>query len=379
MKNIQKIILVLLMLCLQSCSREPRITNGHLVAIQAQSFSNPLFFTGTIQPLRTLVVPSPADGVIVEMPFQYGAATNAGQLLFMLSSTKFLTDYKAALMQYIKSKSEFNTSKSQLSEAEFLHKNELISEDEYKTKKSAYYGAQLSLLQAKDNLENLLSQLDVKEANLYNLTIADVDKITQAMHLQKNSENIRIISPAQGVVLSASKSEEDNKKLVKGDVVKQGDVLAIIGDMNGLSVRIKVNELTVNQLRVGQKVKVTGIAFPEDILGGEISRVDRQGESSGGGLPMFSVEVQVHKLSKEQQKNIHVGMSAKVEIDLDEDQQLMVPINALIEKNNETYVQLYDVKAGKLKDQMIRTGKTTQDSVAILSGLKPGDKIVVPD
>lgn len=375
----QIILLLVITLNLAACSREPKLTDAKLVAVEAQAFSNPLFYTGTIQPLKTMVVPSPADGVVVEMPFQYGEPVKSGQLLFMLSSTKFLSDYKAALMQYIKAKSEFNTSESQLKEAEFLHKNLLISDDDYKMKKSNFYGGQLALLQAKDSLENLLHQLDVKDVNLYSLTIADIDKITQAMHLQKNSENIRILSNANGIVLSANKNEEETKKLTKGEIVKQGDVLAIIGDMSGLSVHIKVNELTVNQLKVGQHVKVTGIAFPEHVLQGSISRVDRQGEASSGGLPNFSVEIIVSKLSKQQQNEIHVGMSAKVEIDINENQQIMIPIKSISEKNSESFVKVYDESAGKLKNQLVKTGKTTMDSVAILSGLKQGDRIVIPN
>ena len=366
---------------MQACKEQPSVEGGHIVTITAQSLTNSLFYSGTIQPLKIVVIPSPADGVVIEMPFQYGEEVKSGQLLFMISSTKFLSDYKAALMQYIKAKSEFNTSQTQLAEADFLHKNQLISDDEYHTKKSNFYGSQLTLLQAKDALANLLQQLKVKEVNLYDLTITDIDKITQAMHLEKGSDNesLRIISPVAGVVLSAVKGEEENKKISKGDMVKQGDVLAIIGDLSGLSVRIKVNELTINQLKVGQKVKITGIAFPEDSLNGEIAEVDHQGESSGGGLPIFEVAIIVPHLTKAQQQLIHVGMSAKIEIGIEETSQITVPIAAVTEKEGIPYVNWYDEKNHQLKEIAVKTGKTTIDSVAILAGLKAGDKIVVPD
>jgi HlyD family secretion protein len=380
MKYYCRIILLLFsLLSLQGCSRQPNLSNGKLVTIASHAFANTLFYSGTIAPLKTRVVPSPADGVVVEMPFQYGEPIKSGQLLFMLSSTKFLTDYKSALMAYIKTKSDFNNSQTQLSEATFLHKNLLISDDDFKMKQSNYFAARLALLQAKDTLENLLHQLDVKDTHLYQLTISDIDKITQAMHLQMNSENLRILAPAEGIVLSPSKNEEENKKLSKGDLIKQGDVLAIIGDMNGISVRIKVNELTVNELKVGQKVKITGIAFPDYTLDGEINRVDRQGEAAGGSLPTFAVEVIVPALTKEQQKEIHVGMSAKVEIDIAEESKIMVPIVAIDERNGASFVQIYDEKARQVNKVLVKTGKTTTDSVAILSGLKTGDKIVIPN
>ncbi len=143
--------------------------------------------------------------------------------------------------------------------------------------------------------------------------------------------------------------------------------MAVIGDMSGISVRIKVNELTVNQLRVGQKVKVTGIAFPDYVLNGNISRVDRQAESAGSGIPSFAVEVSVPKLTKQQQDAIHVGMSAKVEISLNDDARMMVPIAAIIEKSGNAFVKRYNKQSGKIEEVAIRTGKSTPDAVAVLS------------
>lgn len=370
---------LIFMLLLSACSREPVLKNAHYETVQPRSAASTLYYSGSIQPIRSLVIPSPVDGVVVDMPVQYGDAVDPGKLLFMLSSAKFFTDYKTALMQYVKAKSDFDTSKAQLSEGEFLHKNQLISDDDYKVKQASYYSNQLVLLQAKDALELLLTQMDIKGVDLYKLSISDVDKIDQAMHLQKKSENLRILSPAVGVLLGPTKNDDDSKKVNKGDVVKQGDVLAVIGDMSGISVKIKVNELTVNQLHVGQKVKVTGIAFPDYVLDGNISRVDKQAESGGSGIPSFAVEVSVPNLTKPEQAAIHVGMSAKVEINLNDDARIMIPINALVEKNGATYVQRFDQNTGKLSDVLVRTGKSTPDAVAVLSGLNTGDKIVVPD
>lgn len=378
MKILCRIMVIAICVVLSACSRHDKKSDEHLVTLSSQSLSNNLFYSGIIHPLKAVVIPNLVDGVIVDMPFQYGESVKAGQLLFMISSEKFLTDYKSALMQYIKSKNDFDTTKTQLTEAKFLHKNELISDDDFKTKQSNYYAAQLALLQARDLLDNLLHQLNIKNIDLYKLTIADIDKINQVMNLQKGPEKyLRILAPASGVVLSPIKSEEDNKKIAKGDTVKQGDVLALIGDMSGLSVNIKVNELTINRLKPGQKVKVTGIAFPDETLEGEIRKVDTQGEITNGSVPQFNVEVIVRQLSLAEQNDIHVGMSAKVEIAIDEKAKLMVPFNAVVEKNGDSFVKRAE-KNGRVTLALVKTGKTTMDAIEILSGLNVGDKIVVP-
>ncbi len=359
-----------------ACSRNSSAPNNKIIAIEQQKPVSTLFYAGTIQPQKIIVVPSPADAAVVEMPVQYGEEVKPGQLLFVLSSSKFLSDYKTALTAYVKAKSQFSSSEVQLKESDFLHKNQLISDDDYKNKQTAYYSAQLELVQAKDNLETLMQQMGVKDIDLKKLSIANIDKITQAMHLQMNSEDLRIVSPAHGIMLGVSKNDDESKKVAKGDTVKQGDVLAVIGDMNGLSVKIKVNELTINQLHTGQKVKITGIAFPEEELSGQIQRLDKQGEIASGGLPTFNVEVIVKGLSKKQQQEIHVGMSAKVEIDIEGERQIMVPITAVADNNGISSVKLYDEKSGNTRNVNVETGKTTADAVVILSGLKVGDKIV---
>jgi len=70
-------------------------------------------------------------------------------------------------------------------------------------------------------------------------------------------------------------------------------------------------------------------------------------------------------------------MSAKVEIDIEGERQIMVPITAVADNNGISSVKLYDEKSGNTHNVNVETGKTTADAVVILSGLKVGDKIVV--
>lgn len=373
-------LMSLILFAVVACSRNSSAKKEEIITVESRALSSSLFYSGIIQPYKTHVITSPADGAIIDILFQYGETVKKSDLLFKISSAKFLTDYKTALMAYIKAKSELNNAQSTLNEYKFLHDNKLVSDDEFKNKESSYYAARLALLQSQDTLENLLQQLGSKKINPYDLSISDIDKINQALHLQEiSSESLRIYAPVSGVILSPSKSEEENKKIAKGDVIKQGDVLAVIGDMSSLSVRIKVNELTVPQLKPGQKVKVSGLAFPEYTLNGEITRIDRQGETVGGGVPSFRVEILVAKLTPAQQNAIHIGMSAKVRINLESEPQLQVPIRAVFEKNGVSYVHLYNQQSKKIQEVKVQTGKTTADTVIITSGIHAGDQLLVQE
>ena len=379
--SISAVIIVTFMLFTCRSSEKSTVSGTQeIVTVVSQPLTTTLYYSGIVQPFKSVVVTSPAEGVIQESLFHYGDVVKKNQLLFTLSSEKFQTDYKNALMQYLKAKNEFDTSHSQLKQSEFLHKNELISDDDFKTKKTSFYNAQLSMVQSKDTLTTMLKQLDVKGLKLDDLSIDNIEKINQAMHTQGDLQQLRVISPVAGVILLPSKGDGldgDTKKVNKGDTIKQGDVLGVIGDITGLTIRVSVNEFNINQLKVGQKVKVTGAAFSDFTLQGEISGIDRQAQSSQGGMPIFPVEVVVPTLTAEQQAVIHAGMSAKVEINIEGPAQITVPINAVFEKNGKSVVNVQDPKSKKIREVAVKTGQTTADAVVIQSNLNDGDKIVV--
>lgn len=365
------------MMSLLGCSSEQQGKKTTYYKVVSSTVNHNLFYSGSIQPLKATVVQSKTEGVVVNMAKQYGEIVKANELLFVISSSKFLNDYKTALLQYIKAKNDFHQSETQLSEATFLHKNELISDDEFKLKQSAYYANQLGFIQSKDALKIFMTQMNVPEDKLFNLTIADVEKVKEAMHLTNHSESLNIIAPIDGVLLAPYKSEDENKKIRQGEACKEGDVLAVIGDMSGILIRVKVNEFAINQLALNQKVRVTGVAFPNEVLMGKISHIDRQGEGAISGQPTFSVDVEVKQLSPKQRQLIHVGMTANVEIELMRESRLMVPVTAIKENKGVMMVNRYDRKTKKIIATEIKTGKSTLDQVVVLSGLKEGDDVVL--
>ncbi len=382
MLNKGKYLLIFtLMLMIASCGENKSSTasNETEMTVASSASSSALYFSGTVQPLKTIVITSPADGVVNDMEFHYGDTVKSSQLLFKISSEKFKSDYKAALMQYIKAKNDFNTAQSQLKESDFLHKNQLISDDDFKGKQSNYYNAQLSMVEAQDALGLMLKQLAVPGVKLDQLTIQNIDKISQALNINGGTQELQIVAPGTGVVLLATKanSSDEAKKLEKGDLVKQGDVLAEIGDVTGLTIHINVNEFNINQLKIGQKVIVTGAAFPGIELQGQITGLDRQGQAAAGGMPIFPVEIVVAKLTSDQQAVIHVGMSAKVQINIEQPEQIKIPITAVLQKEGVTLVKEKD-SHGSVKEVAVKTGQTTINDVVIDEGLKVGDKILVP-
>lgn len=351
-----------------------------LLTVQPQSHVVPLYYSGIIEPVKSRMVTSPVDGVIDDIHFHYGDNIKKDQVLFTLSSEKFKTDYKNALMQYLKAKNEYTNAHDQLKASQFLHKNQLISDDDFKSRESSYYNAQLTLVQAQDGLMTLLKQLAVPGIRVDQLTIEHIDQVTQLLNAQGDKQAVHVNAPVSGVALFSMKnaSSDDLKKLTKGDQVKQGDILTIVGDTSGFLIHVAVSEFHINHLHLGQQVKITGPAFAETILVGNIVALDHQGQSSNGSVPVFPVDIVVPGLTSAQQSMIHIGMSAKVEIDIDQRPQLSVPLSAIIEEQGQAYLQVQEKKTKQFKKVAVKTGETTMNSVVIESNLQAGDVIRVP-
>ena len=78
MTTIKFSLCVFVFVLLQACSGEPKLENSHYETVASRAESNTLYYSGSIQPLRSLVVTSPVDGVVVEMPLQYGEGVEPG-------------------------------------------------------------------------------------------------------------------------------------------------------------------------------------------------------------------------------------------------------------------------------------------------------------
>ncbi len=92
---------------------------------------------------------------------------------------------------------------------------------------------------------------------------------------------------------------------------------------------------------------------------------------------MFEVRISIPDVTPEQRRIIRVGMSGAAELDIPEPPQIFLPIKAVIQKNGKTVVTVED-KDGVRREVVVITGKTTLTEVAIVKGISPGDRVVVP-
>lgn len=382
MNKVNQSILILLscLFIIAGCSKSknatPEQSEQQTLTIEKQTLSVPLYFSGTISPIDKTNVVSPVEGIVEDIFFQYGHPVKKSDVLADVVSEKMESDFHSAISDYLKASDDYTNKKRKYDGSQELHRLEFISDNEFFTDKTALEESYFSMQQSRVRLRNTLKKIDINE-DIEKLNLRD-PKIADKL-LLTSQNRIRILAPTAGVALYPEKAGEDASKdaIYKGSEVKQGQAMLSIGDLSGLSVRIEVNEVDVNQIKPQQKVTITGPAFPGIVLHGEVSSIDAQAKSSNSSaIPTFPVTISVNQLTSEQRDIIHVGMSAKVEILLEEPDVILVPIKAVQRKGNKSLVNKKDAQSEHILETPVKTGKTTLDSIIILQGLQPGDIIV---
>lgn len=383
-------ILMAGLLTLAGCSdksAKSSATTRIITATPSQSETR-LFYAGAINPLHVDNVVSPVDGVVQNLEFVYGDGVQENQFLMTIISSKSQDDYHSALTNYIKARDTYENNKTEFAGTTALYKAKVVSREQFINERSQLETNELALINALIALRDAAKNIPDAYKNIQALSLRDINTVRSI--LEKQADLIKIYSPAPGVILSAIKppqggggGDDSNKAVGAGSSVKQGQVIASIGHMIGISMPIAIPSVDVNKVHAGQQVIVTSSALPGMMMHGVVANVSKQAQSSdsggGGGLPTFASEVIVPRITEHERSLIKIGMDTKVEIIIKGTPQIHLPINAIFRKNGVSMVSILDAKTKKIKDVPVTTGQTDLTSVTIVSGIKSGDKVVVHD
>jgi HlyD family secretion protein len=310
------------------------------------------------------------------MNFHYGQMVKKGDVVLTLNSTELQKLYNDTLTDYLKAKDSYTIAKSKFVGTQELWNAGLLSKNNYLSEKSNVDTSRVTLMQATRKLTEMLEKMDDKNGkHLSSLSLADFDKVRKVLTSSHNI--IHLKAPGDGVLLYPPKSGEDKATRVSvGSTLKSGQVIALIGDLKGISVEIDVPEIDIDKIHPGMTASINGIAFGKHPLKGKLVAVNAQASNtSNGGLPSFTAVVEVDTLTPEEQPWIKVGMSASIELSVDSDNQLFVPIAAVTREKGNSMVTL-QLAQGGIEKRVITTGPAQADSVVIESGLKAGDVVV---
>ena len=152
-----------------------------------------------------------------------------------------------------------------------------------------------------------------------------------------------------------------------GEYLAAGTPVAILVQMNPLRLRTDVPERYAPRIRIGQKVTVTVEGDP-DTYAGQIVRLS----------PAISEQNRMLLVEAEVTNNGRLRPGSFVRVDIITDPQglaVTVPPNAILTFAGIEKVLL--IKDGKALERPVTTGQKNQKWVEILSGVTPGEQVVL--
>lgn len=346
------------------------------------STTTQLYYKGTLAPIRSIPVVSPIDGLVVKLLAAYGEVVKKKEGLVVLNATRLATDYRTAVSDFLQKKAALETQKTTYAGDKQLYQAGVMSKEDFENAENTYATSVLNFSQARLNLQKVLMRAGITPQTIEKLSLGETKAVDKIM--QRSFSRVKVASPADGVLLIPVESKDSSGakvggKLTVGAKVTASQPILTVGDLTGYKLAIQISELNITEVKPGLRAFITGQAFPGLTLQGKVSQVAVQADPNAGGggaVSMFSATVRVPNVSPAARKKIRVGMTAKIEIQIANPAKILVPINAVQVKGNKMFVTVID-KNGRRKDVEVQTGSTTMTEVAIISGIKAGDKVVV--
>ncbi len=323
--KIQGTILILLVFIFGSCqtaTEQAETDNRVLVKTQPTSVdtvSNNLEFTGSVLPYEEAHIAPAVPARINKILVDVGDKVSKGQLLVEMDNT-----------QLFQARVQLENLEKELARLDTLLKAGAVTQQSYDQLQTQYQVAQ-------SNIGNLSTHTQVRST---------LDGVVTARYF------------SAGEMFSGTPSSAGKPAIVSINQVKP--VKVIVG----------VSEKYLPQVSKGQPAGVTTDVFPGQLFNGKINRIFPTIDRATG---TFKVEIVIDN----QEEKLRPGMFARVELKLGEHQALLVPAMSVLKQagSNERYV--FIVEDNKAQRLTVEPGKKFDDRIEILSGLQPGQQLVV--
>jgi HlyD family secretion protein len=183
-----------------------------------------------------------------------------------------------------------------------------------------------------------------------------------------------VLSPRDGVV--TLKYLEEGTIIPPGtSTFAQGTSLVQVSDVHKMFVDCTVDEADIASVALGQKVRVTTEAYKDTPVWAKVTRISPAAVTLNN-VTTVKVRIQLeanagHKI------RLVPGMNATCEfITMSRTNVLKVPSQAIQDDGGKTYVMIKTADPKKPEKRMVTIGKTGNDDVEILDGLKEGEEVV---
>lgn len=335
-----------------------------------RALTEAVYASGVIAPRGEYKVFAMADGVITRRVVDEGSIVKAGDVLFRIDNDEQAARMNAARDVYRTAQSNYNLSSPALAEAESalrssqskfstdsvqfarvsdLFASKAMTQSDYDKAKLAFQVSQNDFAAAKQRYERTKRQLYVDLQNAE----------SQFKVSAKQESNALVKSLTDGMVYEAYKQQ--------GEAVRRNDALALIGSDREVYIRLSVDELDIQKIRVGQEVLVKIDVYKDRTFKARVEKI----------YPMLTKQDQSFRVDAAFTDTLpekFVGVTAEANIVISRKERTLVIPKSLVLAGDSVLIKNADGNTTKVK---IRKGAENYDVVEVLDGLSDSSQLVV--
>ena len=233
----------------------------------------------------------------------------------------------------------------------------------------------LAFEEAEARLKQLQETYDLKRraatADIKILEIRRDRSETNMKQAESNADRMLIRSPLPGVavVKTTWKNGGNMVEFMEGDEVRPGQPVVEVVNPAVMRVRARVNQADMNDLRVGQRVRVGLDAYPDLAFDGTVDQISPIGQQSSLSPKVRNFIVLV--LVKSAHPNLMPDLTASLDVELERTPGvLVVPRDSVVMEGEHAFVRAQ--RGGRFERQDVTVGAANTHELVVTSGLQEG-------
>ncbi|MBA3966533.1 MAG: efflux RND transporter periplasmic adaptor subunit [Nitrospirales bacterium] len=290
-------------------------------------------------------VSSALVGRVQKIHGQLGDFVKAGELLVAIESPEIASAYS----EFIKEHSDLSYAHRSYGLAKDLYEIKALPQKDLKQAENDFVKAKAEFRRAREKL--LALQVSKEELDK---PIAD----------QTITSTYQIRSPLSGTIVDRAVTPGQS---VSGD---PNQVLFTVADLNTVQVIADVYDRDLGLVKIKQHATVTVEAYPETAFPATISSI-------GDVVDQTTRTIKIRAVVNNSDRKLKPGMFARLNVKLSESRPYpLIPQEAVLEIDGNMYVYVANGENHYIK-RPIKTGLPSSGHMSVLSGLEPGEKIVI--
>ena len=319
--------------------------------------------SGFVVAKRQATVSAKIAGKLIEAPLLVGAHVERGEIIAKLDDANTRAALEQAKAQAEHTKANMEAARLAMHDAQPIYQRNVAA-----FKKGVISTDALEA--AKANYDNLESAFRVAE-QAYNVARANIEVAQQT----QNDTVVR--APFSGVVtVKAAQAGEIISPISAGAGFTRTGIATIV-DMTSLEVVADIGENFLGRVHVNQPVSIRIAAYPDLVLSGRVTVIVPE-------VNRATANIQVYVRFDKIDPRLLPDMTARVSFFAGsadpiakDDVGVLVPTDAVQASGDNGTV--FRIRHGRIELTPVKLGTGTADKQRILTGVNPGDRLVVGD